>query len=563
MLGPSPLLFTLLPLLPLLHAQETIYSAVVLSRVGQRTPLAQSLSVVQATSRGLAQSFAAGAFFRSRYLTSSNGTNSTLIQGLPRDLLDPSQLMILTLDTQYAAASAQAFLQALYPPVILNSTTPDPAHLYSQVNASGVSILQNPLGGYQYPQIASPSLDDPLSIYLASASSKCPAWRSSTNALQTTPSYTRTSHDAAPFYANISTVLADSKLPVEYFTYANAFHIYDYVLFQSLTSPTVAAALTNGTLPANTLPRLRALAESSEAAIYAPSLTNPSLASNATSLTNTTSLLHLPSPAPPLNTTSPTSIPTQALLSLLLAQLATTSSTTSTPLTLLFAEYPAFLSLAPFLPLPARLPTPGAALALELVGPDPATLSLRLLLLNASVPTLLSTTPWPAFLARAQAASLAPAALASPDADIAAWCAKCAAALSARFCLFANQTARDAVVDPAQRRGYVGLDGPGGGPVAPAAAGAIGAVAMLAVAVAAWGVWFVGWRRGWWRRGPGKGAGADAAAMWTGAGARRGRADDAGGWELPELEGPASTRRGSPGSGDGGSGRAVSVAERV
>ena len=129
---------------------ETVLGAVIFSRHGDRTPLFDENSVL--TSLGAEQSYNAGTFFRNRYVNPPQNSTAGAIQGINTYQLDNIQLDAETLVDEYVVASAQAFLQGLYPPTNQNS---------SDAMLEGVDILANgtisqaPLNGYQYPQLQS------------------------------------------------------------------------------------------------------------------------------------------------------------------------------------------------------------------------------------------------------------------------------------------------------------------------------------------------------------------------------------------------------------------------
>lgn len=104
----------------------TVWSSVVFSRTGERTPywITGGMPVVL-TPLGANQSYTAGAYMRDRYLGkfTDNGVGGAPIQGLSANSIDVDQVYIGSQDIQFTAASAQAFLQGFYPPI--NQTTSD------------------------------------------------------------------------------------------------------------------------------------------------------------------------------------------------------------------------------------------------------------------------------------------------------------------------------------------------------------------------------------------------------------------------------------------------------
>lgn len=119
----------------------TVWASVMFSRTGERTPEVLGYIPTTLTSLGATQSYNSGAFFRNRYITSANassGANVALsapLQGLAANSIDNLQTYTIALDEQYCVASAQAFLQGLYPPFQLNNnvmaTVYDPTSVLS------------------------------------------------------------------------------------------------------------------------------------------------------------------------------------------------------------------------------------------------------------------------------------------------------------------------------------------------------------------------------------------------------------------------------------------------
>lgn len=126
------ILLTLLTLLEIAHAQETVLGAYIFHRHGDRTP--KALAPTNLTDLGYAQVFSSGQYYRDRYI----GTNaSARISGINADIVKQSQLTVSAPQDTVLMNSAQGFLQGLYPP------------------AGGAQTLRNgttveaPLNGYQ------------------------------------------------------------------------------------------------------------------------------------------------------------------------------------------------------------------------------------------------------------------------------------------------------------------------------------------------------------------------------------------------------------------------------
>lgn len=116
-------------LTPLSRAQSdsyTVLSTVVFIRSGDRTPKILGDVPTMLTSLGAQQAHAAGSFYRDRYISSTvskSGVDKAPLRGLSANSVDPREMYILALDTHPTVATAQAFMQGFYPPLILNEST--------------------------------------------------------------------------------------------------------------------------------------------------------------------------------------------------------------------------------------------------------------------------------------------------------------------------------------------------------------------------------------------------------------------------------------------------------
>jgi hypothetical protein len=128
--------------IPMSHASKyTVWSSVMFTRTGERTPATLGNISTQLTSLGAQQLYTSGSFFRERYLTSmgsTNGVDSAPISGISVDIPDVNQIYLFGLNLQYTAASAQAFMQGFYPPFQLTSNDSQIQH-----ELDPLSILAN------------------------------------------------------------------------------------------------------------------------------------------------------------------------------------------------------------------------------------------------------------------------------------------------------------------------------------------------------------------------------------------------------------------------------------
>ena len=141
-----------------------------------------------------------GQNFRTRYITgnSPSGLGKEHIAGMSTNTLDNEQIMVKTLDKQYLMASAQAFMQGLYPPHALGNGTGDASGLLTDGTA-----IDFPLNGYQYANIQSTGELDPESIYIAGAQN-CPIAQRDAMMYFTTDAFLNTKAANEDFYKSLN-----------------------------------------------------------------------------------------------------------------------------------------------------------------------------------------------------------------------------------------------------------------------------------------------------------------------------------------------------------------------
>ncbi|PQE08874.1 histidine acid phosphatase protein [Rutstroemia sp. NJR-2017a BVV2] len=169
------------------------------------------------TPLGAQQLYSAGSVIRDRYL-SSNDTQLTLglpINGLSTGTIVNSQMQILSTSDEYVVASAQAFMQGLYPPVAgMNG---------GSSTLGNKSVVNYPLGGYQYPNINSLSTEDYNYIWIAEYNKVNLRTTAdpSGSLMSTTLDFYRSQADT--FFSGI---------PTDLLNYGNAIDLYEYALYQ-------------------------------------------------------------------------------------------------------------------------------------------------------------------------------------------------------------------------------------------------------------------------------------------------------------------------------------------
>lgn len=121
---------TTLSLLAGAQAADTVLSAFILHRHGDRTP--KALAPTNLTALGYSQVYTSGQYYRSRYVS-----GASKIHAINSDTVKLSQLAVTAPVDNVLQNSAQGFLQGLYPPV---QTV--------QILANGQSVAA-PMDGYQ------------------------------------------------------------------------------------------------------------------------------------------------------------------------------------------------------------------------------------------------------------------------------------------------------------------------------------------------------------------------------------------------------------------------------
>ncbi|KAK4975674.1 hypothetical protein LTR28_008919 [Elasticomyces elasticus] len=222
----------------------TIHSSVIFARTGERTPQFLGSIPTTLTSLGAQQSYRQGAFFRDRYLAwySNSNQGNALLAGLSVYTVKAQQLSALALNRQYIVASAQAFLQGLYPPHSLNASAA-PSLDPTSVLANS-SYIEFPMQGYQYVRLQTAGGSDPNFVGLG-GSLNCPNHVVANAQYYNTPEFKTTSDDSKSLYATIGARFLGNVLqPVEW-KYDNAYAIWDYLNYQNQHNASVASVLSS------------------------------------------------------------------------------------------------------------------------------------------------------------------------------------------------------------------------------------------------------------------------------------------------------------------------------
>ncbi|KAI9809757.1 MAG: hypothetical protein M1825_000190 [Sarcosagium campestre] len=251
----------------------TVHAAVIFTRHGDRTPL-NLPGRAKLTQLGASQLFNSGSLFRGRYIETSDaqGNDSAEaangpISGIAPFVIDNSQINTLTVEDEYVVASAQAFLQGLYPPLNESNSLGFPNDDPRLGNGSSV---YGPLGGYQYPQLQVPSVLDPYNIWVDGATN-CPNYNFAGARYFSSDEFRRLQNETQDFYSGFQTngILQDS-FPQENIGFVDAFSIFDFVNYTYTHNETAQKTISNGSLA-----RLQDLAYAHEYALNGDFNTDP------------------------------------------------------------------------------------------------------------------------------------------------------------------------------------------------------------------------------------------------------------------------------------------------
>lgn len=150
----------------------------------------------------------------------NNGSESDAfapINNLSTNEADSQEVVILVPDAPYLQSSAQAFMQAFYPP-----HSPETSEIgdWSQVLSNGV-VVDYPLSGYKYPTIHTASDLDPNSIFVA-GSDNCVTWSISGSEYMATEDFSITQNNTNSMYDMIGIDMLNDLFPEQTWGYYNA-----------------------------------------------------------------------------------------------------------------------------------------------------------------------------------------------------------------------------------------------------------------------------------------------------------------------------------------------------
>jgi hypothetical protein len=190
------------------------------------------------TPYGASELYAAGSFFRDRYVAihANDSTPNTRIRNLSPYMIDAEEVNVLSTTDPSVVASAQAFMQGLYPPLrdSFNTTT----YFDSSYRLANGSLATAPLDGYQYPQIVTLDSADPRSIKL-DGQTGCLMHQVGNSEYKFSPEAQQVAQDSAAFYSKIYPLSLSGVLDPSSANYENALYISEYLDYESLHNETL------------------------------------------------------------------------------------------------------------------------------------------------------------------------------------------------------------------------------------------------------------------------------------------------------------------------------------
>lgn len=207
--------------------EQKIWSTVIFTLHGESTPYAYLEDQVL-TPLGAHQLFRAGSTFRNRYVDPTRSM-SYVIDGISRQRPNPDQIGVVSLPDQFISASAQAFMQGLYPP--RGSTSANTSYVDEAAHMADGTIMNFPLSGYNYPEIYTPSRKDPNHIWI-SGNINCLMYTSSMEDYLLTEEYQRIQSESSSFYNRLYAYVLDGLFSRYSSVYSNALSISEYLSYR-------------------------------------------------------------------------------------------------------------------------------------------------------------------------------------------------------------------------------------------------------------------------------------------------------------------------------------------
>ncbi|KAJ5620445.1 hypothetical protein N7510_004429 [Penicillium lagena] len=225
-------------------SSEKIWGVFSYTLYGDSTPKALASPGARVlTEYGASALYTAGSAFRARYVEyGMSNAAGTGIQNIEPNMLDSLEVNAFSTPEQFVLASAQAFMQGLYPPLGQSLGSPY-SDLTSQLSNGSQSAY--PLNGYQYPLIVTMDSEDPHSLALA-GQAKCPMHQASDNDYLHTAEAFELTEWFAPFYMNVWRRAMSEVYDINSASYPNAVEIGEYLEYEAVHNDTLMEAINVG-----------------------------------------------------------------------------------------------------------------------------------------------------------------------------------------------------------------------------------------------------------------------------------------------------------------------------
>ncbi|KAL4987681.1 hypothetical protein BDW68DRAFT_197225 [Aspergillus falconensis] len=193
------------------------------------------------TSYGAYQLHEAGSAFRSRYVSVKSGADEpgTRIENLSPYLLDNGDVKITSTPDVAVLASAQAFMQGVYPPLNESFNT---TFFNNQLELTDGSLVTPPLGGYQYPSIVTVGVEDPQSL-MVSGQTLCSRHAAANEEYIASQEFWQTYEESAVFYNRLHALSLSSHFDTMASSYANATIISEFLDYQVVHNESILHSL--------------------------------------------------------------------------------------------------------------------------------------------------------------------------------------------------------------------------------------------------------------------------------------------------------------------------------
>ncbi|KAJ6134036.1 Histidine phosphatase superfamily clade-2 [Penicillium sp. IBT 18751x] len=179
------------------------------------------------TEFGANQLQAAGSSFRDRYVPTIDGNSSeTAIVYLPPDSLNAEDVSVLSMADQYVSASAQAFMQGLYPPLGESDIT-------SSESTDNATIGMTPLDGYQYAHIITLGEADPSSV-MVDGSAQCDMHQTAEAEYKDSSDAMRITKESVDFYVGLLDDALGPAFDATTATYRNSPEVSEYMDYEAI-----------------------------------------------------------------------------------------------------------------------------------------------------------------------------------------------------------------------------------------------------------------------------------------------------------------------------------------